>query len=72
VNGESALSPSAQTLSLPKAIHLQDSLKIFNKRLMPLFGEVMTSKNQAPGMILRHLLTGAIAELIPLLGFELC
>jgi hypothetical protein len=26
----------------------------------------------SPGMILRHPLTGAIAELIPLLGFELC
>ena len=26
----------------------------------------------SPGMILRHLLTGAIAELIPLLWFELC
>jgi hypothetical protein len=26
----------------------------------------------SPGMILWHLWTGAIAELIPLLGFELC
>jgi hypothetical protein len=28
--------------------------------------------SDTPGMILWHLWTGAIAELIPLLGFELC